>query len=326
MTNKMEESKENNMSNLEKYVERVKEYISKRNMTEDEIVRYVYLDLGSRFSFDVKFLLGNSSQKREIYASGKSIDGIDSAMETNTITCLSCANILTYIFKALGINAESMVLEDDCRKYQHVYNVVRPKYGKPYTIDLQDDIENIQSHSATECFGLSLNQHEPPIISRFELEQIDKKLGYIDEEHYYSDDYLYLLKFDIGDFENLQDKVQFVLENIDIYENPNMKYAERYWYHKKIIKKLFSPKELNKINMIDCYEMDSNGQKNYKNCITVSTNNSSDIYMYDNEKCKYVKISIEEFAKRTKNGLVNIQNIMGLKQVLKQLEKDEREI
>ena len=120
LTNKMQESKENNMSNLEKYVERVKEYISKRNMTEDEIVRYVYLDLGSRFSFDLKFLLGNSKQKKEIYAKGGNIDDLNDAMGANIITCKSCANILTFILKELGIDAESIVFPEDCKKYQHV--------------------------------------------------------------------------------------------------------------------------------------------------------------------------------------------------------------
>lgn len=311
------------MSNLEKYVERIKEYISKRNMTEDEIVRYVYLDLGSRFSFDLKFLLGNSKQKKEIYAKGSNIDDLNDAMEANIITCKSCANILTFILKELGIDAESIVFPEDCKKYQHVYNVIKTKDGKMYTVDLQDDIENIQTRSATENFGLSVKEDETPVFSRFELEQIDRKLGYIDDEHYYSDDYLYLLKSDIDYFEDFEKKAEFVLENIDICENPNIQYAERYWYHKKLLTILFSTKELKNINMIDCYE-EKNGEREYQNCIVVNAHGKSQIYMYDKEKNGYCKVSIEEFAKRVKEGLVNIQNIAGLKQILKQKQGDER--
>ncbi len=74
-------------------------------------------------------------------------------------------------------------------------------------------------------------------MTRFEMEQMDRKLGYIDDENYYSDDYLYLLKSDIGYFTDFAEKVKFVLENIDVHENKDMQYYERKWHHKEIMRR-----------------------------------------------------------------------------------------
>ena len=54
------------MSNLSEYIEKVKEYKKKnQNISEEELIRYVYLDLGKRFSFDLSFSFGNKKKKKE---------------------------------------------------------------------------------------------------------------------------------------------------------------------------------------------------------------------------------------------------------------------
>ena len=55
------------MSNLDNYVEYIKKKINKiENITETEIIRFVYWDLGNRFSFDLNYIFGNSETKRKI--------------------------------------------------------------------------------------------------------------------------------------------------------------------------------------------------------------------------------------------------------------------
>lgn len=49
------------MSLLEKYVEKVKEKTV--NYSELEKIRYVYIDLGQKFSFDLDFSFGNTKTK-----------------------------------------------------------------------------------------------------------------------------------------------------------------------------------------------------------------------------------------------------------------------
>lgn len=314
------------MSNLSEYVEKIKEYKEQNpDISEEKLIRYVYLDLGQRFSFDLNFSFGNTKTKQKIYSNSKSKEELNKVMESNIGICKSLSFILEYILKNLGVNIRTEVDQSYYNKCPHIYNIIKPKEGKEYEIDLQRDLENIQSHSFTDNYGLSTDNKEPPVIKRIDIEKMDRELGFIDNEHYYSDDYLYLLKSDIGYFTDFGEKVQFVLENIDIHENKNIKYAERKWHHERIIQDLFSIKELNKIHMIDCYE-EVGEEKQYKNCIAVENSGTTDIYIYSVEENRYCKMTIKEFAEATQNGLVNLQGVPGLKQAIKKLKEEQKEI
>ena len=62
------------MSKLSDYIEEAKEYIKQNSdMSELDIVRYIYLDLGKRFSFNLDFIFGSTNQKKQIYRDVKTI-------------------------------------------------------------------------------------------------------------------------------------------------------------------------------------------------------------------------------------------------------------
>lgn len=310
------------MSNLSKYIEKITEYKNQNpDISEEKLIRYVYLDLGKRFSFDLNFFYTNRKTKQRIYANSKKKEDLEEAMKSSIVICKSASYILEYILKNLGVNIRTVVAPNDTRKYPHMYNIVNPKEGEEYIIDLQEDMENIQSHSFTKNFGLSTKPKEVAVMSRFTIEQMDRELGYIDDENYYSDDYLYLLKSDIGYFTDFAEKAQFVLGNIDIHENEDIQYQERKWHHDKILKELFSNEELKRIHIIDCYQGEGE-EREYKNCIAVERSRGTDIYMYIVEQNKYCKITIQEFAKQVQNGLNHEQGVPGLRQELRELREE----
>lgn len=313
------------MSNLLKYIEKVKEYKKQnKDISENELIRYVYLDLGKRFSFDLNFSFGNAKTKKKIYASSGEKEDLEYAMQSNIIICKSVSYIVEYILKNLGVNIRTVVAHNDERKYPHMYNIVTSKEGKQYIIDLQEDLENIQTHSFTKNYGLSIKSNKIPVINRFDIEQMDRKLGFIDDKHYYSDDYLYLLKLNMRYFTDFAEKVEFALGNIDIHENKNIEYAERKWHHEKLLKELFLYDELKKIHMIDCYQEDGK-KREYKNCIAVERSKGTDIYMYSVEQNKYCKMTLQEFAILRQKGLIHLQGIPGLRQAVKNLKQENKE-
>ena len=319
------------MSKLRQYIEKVKEYKEKHpNISEIELIRYVYLDLGKRFSFNIDFIpFGNTKKRHEIYSKSRSFDDLEECMESNIIICKSLAYILEEILQQVGIDITTEVATEDTRKYPHVYNVVNPKNGEKFIIDLQNDLYNIQAHAFTTNFGISTIDGKTLIIPRFEQEQIDRKLGYIDNENYYTDDYIYVMKSDIGLIEDFGEKVRFVLENIDIYENPRIGYANRMWHHAKVLEQLFTSEEFRlgdsspRIKMIDCYK-DINGRREYVQCVAVIAKNGTDMYIYNKNSFKYSKIDMKYFARAVKNGLI-IHNykIPGLKKAMDDIDKEE---
>lgn len=311
------------MNSIENYIEKVKK--ETEGFTEEEMVRYVYMDLGKRLSFNLEFSFGNRKKKRDIYAeSGK--NSVNKSMETNIIICKSSAYILEVVLTALGIDIVTSVDSSDFRKCAHVFNIVRTKNAREsYIIDLQTDLENIQSHMRTKEFGKSEQAGMLPIISRDELERIDRKIGYIKEDYYYADEYLELLKLNMSYFSDFKERVEFVLQNIDIYHNKEMKYAERKWHHETVMKALFTREELWKINLNDCYRETQKG-KEYVTCITVDREKEgTTFYLFSIEDNHYQKISVKDLARQVKNGeLVIVQMIPALRAFLREQEKGGR--
>lgn len=314
------------MSALEEYIETVKQ--KTEGLSELETVRYVYLDLGKRMKFDLKYSFGNVNNRKEIYKKSASKDAIEQGMEDNIIICKSLAIILKRVLTELGIQIDLKIEEQYGNRPAHVYNIVTPKDGEKYSIDLQSDLQNIQSGARTKWFGLAVKRgwKKDVAIGQARLEKIDKKLGYISESHYYSDDYIEFMKYMTRGMklEDIAEKAQIILENIDIYPNEEMSYAERKAYHEGIIFSVFNADEYARIKMIDCYS-EQNGEKEYKTCVIVNKphGEEADVYMYSNEQGRYCKSSMEELAKMVQSGLVCVQKVYQLNNFLKTQKSQE---
>lgn len=315
------------MSTLEKYIEKVKQ--ETENFSDIEKLRYVYLDLGKKFQFDLNFTFGNTKNKKKIYEHSQSEDELNKSMDSNTGICKSISYIFEYVMKKLGINITTIVNPEDDRKCPHMYNIVTARDGNKYIFDLQEDMRFIKAHLRTRYFGMAIKNRKQTIISRFDLEQIDKKLGYVTGDLYYTNEYLELLKMDMSLFEDFGEKVQFVLENAEAYTDENMGYADRRWRMEDLIGNankpglLFSWEEKRKIHIVDCYR-EKDGKKDYELCIAVDVSGGTDIYTFSEKENSFVKKTMEEFAELMENGLVTIQGINGLRQVLKERKSAER--
>lgn len=303
------------MSNLDKYIAQMKK--KTEGLDELEKIRIVYLDLGNRFKFNEKFYNGNSEKKTDIYRESAFDESIEQGMYNGIIICKTSSKILEKVLNELGINATSEVANDDPDiKHPHVYNIVCLKDGRKIGLDLQLDLKNIQSHSRTRYFGRdTLDDKE--IIQRAEIEKIDRKIGYISDENYYTDDYIEMLRYDSLMFDDFFEKISFVFENLELQTYPQMGYLERSWYHNKIFKQIFSQEEMRRIKQLECYVADKDGNKEYRNYIGIEHGFEPIFYRYNEREFKYDKISPEELVNDEKNGLHIVTSILGLKQINK---------
>ena len=308
------------MSKLNEYISITKE--KTKNLSDIEKIRYVYLDLGKRFNFDLDFSFGNSKNKQKIYQKSRNEENLNKCMEENKIICKSLSYIFEKVLKSIGIkNVETVKCEDDTRKWQHTYNVIE-LYGKEYTFDLQEDMRNIKTNLRTKCFGKSINAEED-IVSRYSLEQIDKKLGNIKKDKYYTDGYLELIKINADMFDDFSEKVQFVIENMDSHTEKDIGYADRRWRMEDLVENrgdnnsIFSDEEKNKLQLVDCYK-EIGGNKKFELCIVAKVKCGIDIYLFSEKENRFLKTTIDNFAKMVENGLIPMQGIPGLKKVLRQ--------
>ena len=317
------------MSNLEAYIEKIK--TKTQELNDIEKLRYVYIDLGKRFVFDLDFSFGNTKSKQKIYHKSGTLDGIEEGLENNVIICKTLAKMYEYIMNSLGINLRTIVDDSDSRKYPHVYNILKSEDGQTYIFDLQEDMRNIKAHLRTKYFGVQEEDTLKTIVSRWNLDQIDKKIGYVSKDIGYTDEYLDLIRINMNFISDFKQKVEFVLDEIEAYSDKKMGYADRRWRMEDMIGSdgreglLFSASESKKIHIIDCYK-DINGKRVYKLGVLVDGKGEPDIYLFSEEKNMYEKKNLNDFADLILDGWVNMQGVQGLKQVLKKknLEADAR--
>ena len=298
------------MENLENYIMELEQYKNNHpGLTEEVFIRYVYLDLASKFSFDVRFLpFGNSKKRQEIYRKGLSNKGINDCFNDNTVICNSLSRIFEYVLKHFDIDIRTVIDPNDIRRCPHVYNEIRYRNDKDYfKVDLQEDMYLIKMRAFTKNYGISTKTNER-VIPREEIRKIDLELGYIDKDEYYTDEYVLFLKSYVDYIDDFFDKVEFVLENIECIDNEFINHIDRQWYHSKVLEKLFTKKEFDyetnkaKIRFVDCYKKDEDNIR-YLNVIIVIHNNETRVYVYNKSKFKYSYIDLEHFANAVANGL-----------------------
>jgi len=299
------------MNNLDKYIiEKKEELLNKKITNELEIIKYIYIDLGKRFSFNEKFIpFGNSKFKQNLYKyHSKNISDLNECMDTNIVICKSLSYILEYVFKSFNIDIQTIIDSLDHISCPHVYNFIKISDGRKFCVDLQEDINAIQTHSFTNSFGFESPFSNKLIVTRKEQEIIDRKLGYITNDNYYSDDYLYLLHSISDGIEDFREKVKFILENIDYSNTDKMGYIDRQWHHKNVLEKFFNQKEFDyqsnsgKIRIYDGF-IDVDSERKYINFILVMDKGEIDIYIYDENNSNYLKIDVEEYFNYLNNGL-----------------------
>ena len=289
------------MYEIDKYINYIKNKLDKNN--ETKLIMQIYIDLGLRFKFDEDFFFGGTKKKKELYFAPHNISYLDNFFKSGKVTCVSSSYILDYILKRFGIDSRVVADTTNFRRYKHVYNVIKEKSGKTYSIDLQDDIMNIRTHSRTWSFGLSL-AGDSYVVDLNHQKEIHKSIGYISNTNNYSDDYMYLLKDYLLYFNGFNSKIDFALENIDFE-----KYDISRWMHEKIIRELLSYKELSLVHSLELFKRSDN-KKEYINAFYVKNKNNIDIYVYDIENYKYNKYSLEDFAIYTNSN--NIESRMSI--------------
>ena len=303
------------MNSLQLYIDKIIEKTKDYNQLEK--VRYVYIELGKIMSFDLDFSFGNTKSKLKIYNDcKKNLVHLQNYFENQIIICKSLSYLLEYILKKLAIKTETIVEKSEQVKYQHVWNLITLNNGLTFKVDLQSDLQNIQGHLRTKYFGLHADTNIE-IISPEKIEKLDKKIGYIKEDNYYTNDYIYLIMTALQNNIPIDKKIDLILQNIDAYcDNKKMRYAERRWYYYEFIFSLLTDKETNKVHFIDAYK----NKNEYTVCVVVDMLFGEDkVYLFNNENQKFLGMNLQQLALEINNGLTITSGIKGLRKYLKKI-------
>ena len=304
-----------------------------QDLSELEKAYYIYLELGKIINESQQFVLTDSKGKFNHYN--------DTINDEYSGICKSISELYVSILndKRIGIDAD-LVKKYPESPITHVDTVLKID-GKNYIVNLISDLSRIKSSRRVNsfCFDLnyprtapdnekykkSLEHHYGKIdsLSREEIEQLDKKLGYSffvpqfqrnEERGIYTEDTIELLKKDMDNPETfkkyvlhdktvpeediLKYKLDYIFENIDNLTNFNgeMNYLDTIRYYTKIARKILSPEETSRI-----YTYAATIGDDFSNIISIikikpmnKENEKNSYYLYSPTDKKYKNKTPEE--------------------------------
>lgn len=278
----------------------------KKNMPEGlsklEIARYVYIELGKIKAFDERHYFGNKATKRKIYNLARQTEhNTDEVAEEKSIVCVSLSYLYRDILKEFNIDCKVILDEYDPDK--HMYPIVYLGDGRTLVTDLQMDLHRIQTRSKTKNFKIS---NYPPNrefqITDDELKEIDKKIGYIQND--YKDADLDELAKEVEEM-GATDALGYIFSSDKLYRNTNIKgYVEAMKFTYSALKRILPHYWQKKVYMVDCYKKQEDNSKKYTLCVFSQEKEEVKPYLYSLKEGRFLPVSIESLAKLQNDGLI----------------------
>ena len=285
-----------------------------KGLTKLEQARWLYIELGKRFRYNMNVFYISEEKLGEIYNEDINIDGDI----LNENICKPINIIYLELLKRVGVEGELKTLSGQY-KYNHVGAVLKFDDGLQIYTDLTVDLYCIQKSLKTNNFGYSSPEGEYDILSRKELKNIDDKIGYTFKGLYMNDfiDMIakemkndefvnkYLLKnFKANKPNNIiSEKFEFLLNQIPFEQ---MGYVEARNFLLYLIQNIFKEEEKNHIEQYDLYKEKENADegREFLNCIIIDENNAKQYYIQSNGK-EIEKLSKDKIEKLFLSGWKN---------------------
>lgn len=269
-------------------------------LSEMEQVRYLYIELGKLASFDERYWKGNSRTRQKIYK-GSFRKKIEDLKLDRRVVCTSLAIMLKELLGEIGVRAElCKPMEDD----PHMNLIVRIDNIR-YILDLQRDLEYIQTNRRTRFFGIWEDEVDFISYGRItdeEIEAMDRKLGYLQEGINYTEDYIHLLKKAVsGQFLPLEEKIAFVLEHANDYKDlSKLGVVEKSKFYNWCLNECLEPDERKKVSETFFEIKQGSGEeeeeKKLVSCISIrGRDNRYTRFLFSDEGNRYLETNEIEF-------------------------------
>lgn len=267
-----------------------------QEFSDTKVMRWLYLELGKKFSFSRKYRYAiTSKEKAKIESQAK--DKVMRPTRVNDVDSVICIDIeetmQTLLTDLFGI--DSRVVLDGAGP--HVYLEVRSKeYGR-VKLDLQEDLCNIKAGRKTEHFACEscYDGRNFSTIPDVEIEKMDRDLEYISEDVKYMEDQLERFREKINESQTLDEKVRKVfvlLEHKFSDRLKAMKYCERTELYKKVIEDMIPDVKIEHRTfrengkLLSCFIVPGSGE-----------DENEKYYLFNKEKRSYEEIDLEKYKK-----------------------------
>ena len=217
-------------------------------------------------------------------------------MDEREIICYSLARQCEYIFKNLGY---SCTVTHEPKELEHVFNILTLKDGRRIKLDLQSDLEFIQTGRKTRYFGTSDNEYVLlDELPEKEIIEADRYIGYPNKEVEYSDETINSIINNLKGLP-LTERVSSFISNNEINEiSKDMGYMQKYSFFYKMLSSLAENEIWKKLFIFPCEIK----PEEYTSCIFVNDKQPK-TYLYSNKHNMFLGVDIGKIATLQEEGL-----------------------
>lgn len=216
----------NNLDSIEKKIDLNKiindmyKKFGKDGLTELEMTRYLYIELGKLFRFNLNYITAFELKQEDIYFNY--ISDYDD-IPTNNCVCVQMSDIYVEILKRVGIEAITKPDFKAAEDYEmpHKYTVIRLKDGREIVADMIYDLPYIQLGLRTWNFAKNSEDGQRVILSDDEIKLLDDKIEYtyqFFEEKVYTESFIEMIKEEMNDPKKMREYVKDVYEGEEYRE------------------------------------------------------------------------------------------------------------
>lgn len=295
-----------------------REYVTKLNSempeftgtpteVEKKIAMYVYLKLGKSKTFDEKWFFGNRAERQKMRkVNKKEKKNTDLIIKKRKLVCVTLSSLYARLLKDFGLKCKTENLYDH---NEHLSNIITFSNGEKIAVDLQKDLEYIQTKSRTQNFGYIYNNGflTGKKLSDEELFELHKSCGYVEKEEDYMDSKIknFTKKVEGLKADEILEKILFD-RSLKGYQK-DIGYIELLKHYIRIINKVAPKMDNDGIFHCNCYRkvQGENGkdEKDYIMCFYSIVGDKVKAYLYSNIGKCFKSIELETFAKLEKDGL-----------------------
>lgn len=267
-----------------------------QELDELSFIRKIYIEIGKNKTFDVRYYFGNTATQKQIYRLAKKRTGVEDRLDDREIICYSLARQCEYIFKKLGY---SCTVTHEPKELEHVFNILTLKNGDRIKLDLQADLEFIQTRRRTRHFGTTDDEYvlltEVPTE---ELERVDRNIGYTSETGEYTDEVINSVISNLSDLPLAERVTSFINDEDIIKISADMGYMQQYSFYYKMLTSLAENEIWKKLYIFPC----KMSQEEYTSCIFIREQEPT-VFLYSNKHNKLLSVDIDKIPDLQEEGL-----------------------
>ena len=300
---------------------------------EYEKLAFIEVEVAQNIAFDEKYLWGEVGTSEKIYKLAKRQAQNPKPEIKRKLICITMAELFGYVAKQFGFEAkyqrridgeqieigENEVFRNISEEQQeHVCTVIGLSSGELIEVDVQYDLERLQTRSKPRAFGQRKHDEKGQGIEILPIqlvEQTFKKVYGLNEDEWFTDEYIMVLStrlrcqgkslIDVIDSFMNEPRIKAELQNARCIE-ANKIYRDilRVCYDITIDKQFFQGE--NRAIIEECILSDEQGRKKYSFCIYAEERDKKVFYIYSKKSKRMVRLNQEEIQQLTRQ-VMNIE-------------------